>query len=395
MQLFKAFLKAAFKHLPSVSIYFIIYAVISFVLAANFEGNMNASFQSKALNLCIIDGDRSEVSAALTSYLGSLHKLVELENDPEILQDHLYYRFVDSVLTIPEGFEEKLLAKDASGLISRVSIPGSAAGFFVDQQINQYLQTMQIYTAGGYSLNEAAASAEKLLSRTDSVEMLAFEENTVSNQAPVYHFYRFLPYILIALLFCGLSPIVIIFNKKELRERTLCSPLTPLKRNLQLSLGCTAYSIMIWIGIQFLGFAVYGGKFFKGNAMYAMLNSLVFLLVAIALTLFVSLFSLNTGTINMIANLFGLGMSFLCGLFVDQSLLSEGVLKIARFLPAYWYIRANNMLGGLSNETFDMKFYWTAIGIQLLFAAAIFAVTLASSAIRRPDRAVLHKAKAV
>ncbi len=69
-------------------------------------------------------------------------------------------------------------------------------------------------------------------------------------------------------------------------------------------------------------------------------------------------------------------MSFLCGVFVDQSLLGDSVLSIARFLPAYWYVRANNMLSGISDEAYSVNSFMSFLGIEAIFAAALFAVVL-------------------
>jgi ABC-2 type transport system permease protein len=85
----------------------------------------------------------------------------------------------------------------------------------------------------------------------------------------------------------------------------------------------------------------------------------------------------------MIANIIGLGMSFLCGVFVPQNMLSPGLLSFAKFLPAYWYTRVNDMLGGLSNESVNLQFVMTAFGIQLLFAATLFAAALATTKIKQ------------
>ena len=87
-------------------------------------------------------------------------------------------------------------------------------------------------------------------------------------------------------------------------------------------------------------------------------------------------------TASVIRNLLGLGMAFLGGVFVPQNMLSDEVLAVARFLPTYWYVRANNMLAGFSTEIFDMHLYWNAIGIQLLFALTAFALTLVASKLK-------------
>ena len=383
MQLFKAFMKVAKKRLPSSMIYFVIYGAITFLMSESYQSTMDANFQSRSLNICVIDEDGSQASKSLTNYLDSLHELTELENDPEVLQDYLYYRYISYVLTIPAGFEEKLLEGETDHLLLNVKVPGSTTGAFVDQQIDLYLRTIQIYLAGGYTLEAAVHETDSSLAEAVPVNNLVFETESLSTPKSVFFFYRYLPYIFIVLLFVGLAPIVVIFNKKDLRERTFCSSLHLNNRNLQLALGCVVYALVVWAAFLLLGTAAYGRAMFTANALYAMLNSFIFLLISAGLTMFISIFTPNDNVANMLANIIGLGMSFLCGVFVEPSLLSEGVLKIARFLPAYWYIKANDMASGLSTQAFDISLYWEAIGIQLLFAVAIFAAALAASRIRR------------
>lgn len=385
MQLFKAFLKIAKHNLPAISIYFLVYAAMTFLLGTTSQKNIDANFQSKSLNICIVDEDHSVASEAVTSYLDEIHDLIELENDPSLLQDYLYYRSIDYILTIPDGFEEKLLAGDTTGLYTNVKIPGSSTGYFVDQQIKQYTQTLQLYMAGGYSLEEAIADANRSLMETEYVTSISFQEDTTADRKEIFYFYQYLPYIFTVLLISGLAPIIIKFQQKEIHNRTSCSsePLT--KRNLQIVLGSVCYSLLTWISFHILAFIAYRESIFSTNVLYATLNSFVYLLVAASITYFASSFAINNNTAHMIGNTLGLGMSFLSGVFVPQSMLSDGVLNVAKFLPMYWYERSNNMLAGFSKDAFNLNLYWTSIGIQLLFAGAFLACALVVSKIRRQD----------
>ena len=67
-------------------------------------------------------------------------------------------------------------------------------------------------------------------------------------------------------------------------------------------------------------------------------------------------------------------MSFICGVFVPHDMLGEGVLKVAKFLPAYWYEKANNMLCGVTPYNFNE--YLTCLLVQVGFLVAFFAVAL-------------------
>lgn len=383
MQLFKTFYKVAWKRLPAISIYLVIYAIITFLMGNSSEKNMDTNFQSKSLDICVIDEDHSKASTALVGYLDSLHNLVPLKNDPEILQDHLYYRYISYVLTIPKGFEKNLTAGKRNNLFTNVKIPGSSGGYYIDQQVNQYTQNLQLYLSGGFPLKSAITETNHSLSNISSVKTITFQTGNTPKQKEVFYFYQYLPYIFIVLLLCGMSPIIITFNQKEIRNRTHCSSMTLTDGNIQMTLSCISYSLITFGVFILLGTLIFGTAMFMENALYALLNSFTFLLVATALAFLSSNFSLDDNTTNMISNIVGLGMSFLCGIFVPQSMLSKEVLLAAKFLPAYWYVRANNMLAGFSTETFDINFYWIAIGIQLLFAIALFAIALAIIKLRQ------------
>ncbi len=70
-------------------------------------------------------------------------------------------------------------------------------------------------------------------------------------------------------------------------------------------------------------------------------------------------------------------------MFVPQEYLGEGVITAAHFLPAYWFIKANNMLAGSGGEVFKSSEYLLCIGIQVLFAAALFSLVLLFARLKR------------
>ncbi len=385
MQHFKAFYKVAWKRVSSIIIYFVIFAALTLLMGTTAETNMDANFQASSLDICVMDEDHTTASEALVEYLGSIHNLVELENDPEVLQDNLYYRTISYVLTIPKGFEENLLNGETENLLENVKVPGSTTGYFVDQQVLQYTKTLQIYTAGGYEIKDAVKAATTTIDNMETVTSINFTQDNAVEKKEIYYFFQYLPYIFIVMLVCGLAPIIQVFNKKYLSERIQCAYMSFGKRNFQLSLGGITYSLLTWAIFMVLAIVIYGKSLCMGNAPYAVLNSFVFMLIAVALTIFVSNFTVTESSAHMIGNLVGMGSSFLAGVFVPQSMLSDGVLNVARFLPTYWYIRSNNMLAGFSNEEFDMQFYWNAIGIQLLFAAAVFVAALVVAKVRKQE----------
>lgn len=383
MQVSKAFFMIARKRLLTAFIYIAIYTFIILILSSTTEDSMKDNFSSVSLTIFIADEDQTPASRALYSYLDSLHEIADLNNDEEVLADQMYYRTLDYVLTIPSGFEDSLTSGKKEALLTDIKIPGSTNGYFVDQQISQYVQSLQLYFSGGYSLTEAIAETDKSIADAVSVTTVSFETEDSSSDSRVFYFFQYLPYIFIAILFSGMTPVLVTLNKKSIKNRTTCSALTLTSKNLQLAGSCVVYSLVVWLLFAGLNVLFYGTDCFTANAMLAMLNSLVFLLFAAALALLVSYFAPDDNVISMAANIVGLTMAFLCGIFVPQTMLSPSVLNVGRFLPAYWYIRANNMLAGFGNEVFDLSIYRTCIGIQLLFTAAIFCITLLVSRKRK------------
>lgn len=385
MQVFKSFFMIAKKRLRSACIYFAIYTVIILMFCFSAGDTIDANFQSSALSVYIEDHDHTDASLALCSYLDSLHEVTTEALSREEVADRMYYRTLNYALIIPQGFEEKLLAQDAEGFLDNIMIPGSSNGTFVNLQVTQYVRSLQSYLAGGCPLSSAIEATDHCLAEIPDVKTVSFgnEKSVTNNQ--VFYFYQYLPYIFILILFAGMAPLLITINKPDMRRRTLCSCLPAAARSLQLAAACAVYALLIWLLFMLLGFIIFRQDFLTRYSMLAMGNSFVFLLFSVALTLFVSLFSPDENVLNMISNIIGLGMSFLCGVFVPQSILSDAVLAVGKFLPAYWYIRINDMLA-LPEQSFDISVYLQGLGIQLLFAAAAFTLLMAFSRTQKACR---------
>lgn len=389
MQVFNTFFKIAKKHLVSCLVYLLVFTILLVMLTMSSSSEpATTAFEEASLNICIIDEDESIASAALTKYLTSIHQLVTLPStDRETKQDSLYYGKIDYVLTIPSGFEKMLTKGNADGLIESSKRQDSADGYFVDQQINQYVRTLSIYLTGGSTMEEAIEKTTSSIDSTPEVTLLNATKTENANAVKCYQFFRYLPYILLSMLIVGMAPILIVFHKKDLKNRMQCSALSINKINIQLSLSCLIYSVIAWMILLVAAVFISGFEMvFSYNGILCILNSLVFLFVSVAITLCITLFSPNDNILNMIANVLGLGMSFLCGIFVPQYLLSDTVISISRFLPVYWYVRINNMLSGASGERFSMENYLMWIGIEFLFCIALFALYLVGSKQKRMEQ---------
>ena len=113
----------------------------------------------------------------------------------------------------------------------------------------------------------------------------------------------------------------------------------------------------------------------QGGLLYA-LNSLVFVIIALSIGFLLGNIC-DSKIISPISTVISLGCAFLGGSFVPQEVLGENVLKIARIIPSYWFVKANDTIAETGVFTSGaLKEIFGYMGIQLCFAAAFLAVAL-------------------
>ena len=121
-------------------------------------------------------------------------------------------------------------------------------GYFVDQQVTEYLSSVRLFMAGGFSLSEAVTKSSESLSKGNDTTVLKLEEKeTDGAQIGLTYFFQYLPYVLINMLLLGMTPILMTFNQKDLGARISCSSLSLKSRNAQITLGCIVFSLFVWL----------------------------------------------------------------------------------------------------------------------------------------------------
>ena len=103
------------------------------------------------------------------------------------------------------------------------------------------------------------------------------------------------------------------------------------------------------------------------------LNMLVYACVALSLAFLVSKLTQSEQILSMCANVISLGMAFLCGIFVPREFLSDTVMAIAHFLPAYWYANATDAIDNFASGS-SVSGIFVSMGVQMLFAVLFILV---------------------
>lgn len=359
MTVFKGFLIITKRNLLMVFMYLAIFLTIE-ILASGSDSNTSGSgFHAQALTVGVVDHDGGVLSKGLSTYLSQYHTVRHMPDDTAKLQDALFNRNVSYIVTIPKDFKASCLREHQALPVSK--IPGSTDGYYVDQQINTYLNQARVLTDSGYSDKEAAAYILKHADTSSHVTML---KSASSEKTPGYgYMYQYLPYVLISILCYVMGLIMIAFHQPDLQKRILCSAVSIRSQNLQLALGYLAVGCFVWLLTTWIP-----------------VNSLTLLLVGLALSFLLGTFITKEDILTALVNVVTLGMSFLCGVFVPLDIMGKGVKTVAHFLPVYWYEISNNLLNNSAVLTqAQRQLLYRNYGIQLLFAAAIFCIALVVS----------------
>ena len=366
----KTVLKIAKKALPSAIIYLCIFCALMIAFTFFAGKDQEKNFQATELDIIMEDKDVSVLSEALADYLAKENK-VSSDFDKELVSDLLFTGTVDYVIYIEEGFEENFLAGER-GRIERQSIRANVA--FLDQKTELFFRYVRAELALGKTVEDACEAVLRNCDRQSQTEVKSGKSAFV--MAPGYYFLAYLSYILPAILIMILGPIMYAFYKKDVKMRTDCGKVSVRKQNMAIVGGIAIVAMIFWGLLIIIGAAVYGKDFTVTTYLYGMLNSFLFLLVSVAISVLIGILVKGGDALNGASNLIGMGMAFICGVFVPAELLPDYVGKIAEFLPVSWYMKNVKLLFEGESVTEYMGEFFGNCGIIAIFAVALFSVFL-------------------
>ena len=176
------------KNIGLVIIYLVIFFSVAMALQAAASKEHLEDFEKARVDIAVADNDQSTLSHALTDYLKTIHNVSEISSDPSVMQEELFYRNAEYIVQIPKDFYKTCIVQDNP--ISVTKIPGSYTSFYVDQQINAWLNNVRTYIASGFSQKEAAKAA--LEQPSSRVSM--YQDTETTSETPAYTYYfRYVP----------------------------------------------------------------------------------------------------------------------------------------------------------------------------------------------------------
>jgi ABC-2 type transport system permease protein len=378
MTVFKVYFKIIKANIKQIGIYLVVFLTIALIFfKSSVPKNEQIFTQSKTKAALINLDEDTTLTMGFKDYLSKYAAFVDIENNQDKLQDALFFRDVEYIITIPKNFTKDFF-QGKTVEIEKTMVPDSITGMYIDMAVNKYFSIASIYIKNipGITGETLVTNVAKDTSLETEVTLKGFEGKSQNNAFYVSYF-NFLSYSLFAMLILGVSSNLIVFNEKNLSRRNLCSPMRDRSFHAQM---ISANLVFAFISCGFmiaLGFILNWKAMLSYNGLLVCINALIFTIAALSISYLVGLLLKSRNAQSAAANVLSLGLCFLSGVFVPQELLGEKALAIASFNPVYWYVRANNAVGTLSNFSFNnLSPIFTYMLIELGFAIAIFSIAL-------------------
>jgi len=372
MQVFKLYFKIFRRYFGICFMYMGIFiGVLSGIIVPQLMEQGKEQYTQSKCSFAVFDYDNSELSTGIVSYLENTHRLKTIaDDDKETIQDELYATNVDAVIIINKGFEENFA--NEGEYLEVYTVPNTITAVLFEQHLNSYLSVVNTYTVAGFDMADALEKATVASETSIDVSLTTGEE--VQSEGPLHHFYIYLAWVFVAVCVNSITHVLSSLDKKNIRNRIECSAYKFMRMNMEIVLAVVITGLAICGICGIVSTIMFPEDMLTVNGILYILNSVCIMAVALAITYLVSKVTTNEQVISLLSNVVGLGMAFLCGVFVPIEYLSDGVIKIAHFLPAYWNVRAIGIIDSFTSDKLGTLLSY--MGIQLLFAVAITCVAL-------------------
>ncbi len=360
MTVFKAYLKILFNHKWRIlTSFFIFIAITLFFIKAPQSNN------SKIPVVLINDGVSEVVFDGLSTHLSTIATFKDINNNELDIKSALFFRDIEYAATISSNFTVKTL-----------SVPNSTTSFIVDQSIDAYFNTLTIYQNNGLSEQEAVNQTIKDLSNHVTIELLN-QTNGQQSKTSLMTFFNYYVYGFVGVIMASITSVMLSFNQSTVFNRTALSSTSIKKRNMLLFISHIMLGLSVCTLFGLVSILVFKEIRFSFQHLMFLINSLTFMIPIVALSFLVGTTVRKKEAISAVNTSLSLILSFISGAFVPLYLLSPVIVKIAQFFPAYWYIKANELI--LASSHFDLMIIKDYLLVQLLFGVAYMSIAIAFS----------------
>lgn len=379
----KLYLKILRKHFPQTLIYIAFFLIITIVSAHDYWGNQD---YKKPYKVYWVSEEETNFVDGMKEYLGQ-DKDIEIKDLPKVhgdllnqvemepkrldklIDEAIIEQVVDCVIKVPKGFSQSLSSKEPMPLeiISRMS--GEEIQN-IDERLKDYIDKSQRQKMTQNGILNRSSKED-----TDS-RRVSHQDEAYRKQEILHSYFDALVYGLSAVILIGIMSVTYSMNNKTVSARRSSAPMESRDRFILLKchflFGALSLAAFILFGFFFGGQYMFSKKVFLWS-----LNAGLLMCIIVMVGYLCSFFVKSVQVQIIITNLLTLGCMFVSGIIMEQDTQSALTMKIAQFLPTYWYVRGNALIDkkDIGQQYLDKDLVY-CVGIELLFLAAFIVLAL-------------------
>jgi len=376
MTIFKYFFKVMKEYKGIILLYT---GILIFFAGFNLStGENTISFVAEKPDVLLIDNDNSKLSNNLKEYINENANLKDLENE----KDALFYRDVSLIIKIPKGYSNSI--KENNKMDIEIKSTNDAEAEYGKMILERYLKISLIYENKNLTEDELIEKINKSIRTTTKINISSKIDTKNMDKATFY--YNFANYSILAGCVFVISTTLNSFKNENIKKRTIISSYNYKKYNKNLFLSGSTYGIILWLLYALISFILLKDVMFTINGILFLLNSFIFMLCSVSIAFFMGSLIKDKEALNSIVNVIALGSSFLCGAFVPMNFLPDAVLKIAHFLPSYWFIKNNELIKTI--ETISKNNIDEYLFNLIIIVVFIIIISIATNIISKKNRKI-------
>ncbi|WP_044938371.1 ABC transporter permease [Pseudobutyrivibrio sp. LB2011] len=376
MSVFNAILKSLKANITTIIVYLTIFTVFGNMQAKATTSTQESAFEEVTVKVAVTDNDNSNLSQALVDYLTETQEVVAPgTDDPQVMNDNVRFAIYDYALIIPEGFEEQIKSGDVEDALTYIAPGTTASQFLLTEKLNDYLQDVVVYLNSGYSENAAISLTHDQMVKLSNTQATVVDKSEENHRSYYSGMYTFNGYTLMMLLCVCCACTLTFMKNRDVNNRISVSGMHFFTRN------AASIAAVIFIGfaittVAIIVISLMGLEYENTKFIFYAIDTYTLMFVGLGMAYFICSITVNESLINMVANMFVLSMSFLCGVFVDTQYLSASIVKAAHFLPLYWYTTAIKFINDTPINNIWSRQFASYLLIEVLFAMVFFAAGL-------------------
>ena len=354
----------------------LLYLVIFLTLVILVDRNYSQEIEEQKVKVPVLLINEDEDSLLAEQFEDFLERYVsysdvKIKNKSD-LENHMFYESIQCVIVIPQDFTANFISRKQV-TIARNHFVETDDSVVVELMINQYLSQLNKCKKQGLSIEETVKQMKKELDKEVSITF-DLPEKTENNRFAQYMDY--LSYALISIVMSYTGAILSQMRKEHITKRNELAPIQTNSVYKEVAFAAWSAAMIITVVLIICGLFITDTKWKSPAVILMCVNAFLYAAFCISAAFIVGIVVRTEANRELIEQIIAVGVSFLCGVFVKQSMLSKNITPISRLLPTYWFVRINNAVSVKAAVRFhEFQDFVIQAGIIICYTAVLFIIS--------------------